>query len=824
MSLMDCINTAYDEGTITAEQRRSASDLFIQYKVHNEKSNGMSAADADIKSAQQTLDALKYAKIEKSRKKLAQIKAWKQIEVNVNEYRDSSGKVNWGKAAAAIIEEDRLSRYSSVKQRIQAVENSAIRNMDNFLVTFKRNLLGAVRNKAKLENMVRETFGQDTGDVAAREMALAWANSAEKLRQRFNAAGGSIAKRIGWGLPQTHDAVAVRKVSQTEWVNFVINKLDREKMLDEQTGQQLPLSELTDVLGRVYETITTDGLNKLNPNRAKGGTSLGNRRTDHRFLIFKDADAWLDYAKRFSKGTPYDVMIGHIKSMSRDIGQMEILGPNPASTIELMKQKIRKSNEGKKNAANISRKAEYKLETLHRSVAGQYDNAIDAPLGNAFAGLVSILHSAQLGMAAVLATTDLNFQRIARRTSGLSQANILGQYFKLLQPLGRNEQQKLAVRLGLISEGWLSIASAQQRFVGEISGPEVTRRIADFVMRASGLSPWTQAGRWAFGMEFLGNLADNVGKTFDQLDSNLQNTLKQYGIESDSWNIMRTTELYAHRGATFLRAEEIEARTDIHPDLSRKLGTRLMEMVDTETNFAVPTSSERGRVWLTGDTKPGTIAGMMTRSFAMYKNFGVTLVHTHIMRGMSQVGIGRKGHYLADLVISATIMGGLAMQLKEMAKGRDPRPVDNAKFWGAAFMQGGGLGIFGDFLFWDVNRYGKGLPETVAGPVVGFAGDLNNLTTGNILQAINGDDTNFTNELISFMGRYTPGSSLWYMRLAMERNILDRLKLWADPVGSKKSFRRNERTWRKQYGQKYWWRPGKLKPDRLPNLSNALGN
>jgi len=214
----------------------------------------------------------------------------------------------------------------------------------------------------------------------------------------------------------------------------------------------------------------------------------------------------------------------------------------------------------------------------------------------------------------------------------------------------------------------------------------------------------------------------------------------------------------------------------------------------------------------------------MTRSFAMYKNFGVTLVHTHIMRGLSQVGFQRKGMYLADMVISATIMGGLAMQMKEMAKGRDPRPMNTPQFWGAAFMQGGGLGIFGDFLFWDVNRYGGGLSKTVAGPVVGFMGDLNTLTTGNILQAMSGEDTNFSNELINFIGRYTPGSSLWYMRLAMERNILDRLKLWADPMESRKAFRRTERNWKNNYGQKFWWRPGKLQPDRLPNIYNALGN
>ena len=76
-----------------------------------------------------------------------------------------------------------------------------------------------------------------------------------------------------------------------------------------------------------------------------------------------------------------------------------------------------------------------------------------------------------------------------------------------------------------------------------MSGPEVTRRISDFVMRASLLSPWTQAGRWAFGMEYLGFLGDNVGKTFDQLPENMQRSMNHYNIGAEKWEVMRKTPL-----------------------------------------------------------------------------------------------------------------------------------------------------------------------------------------------------------------------------------------------------------------------------------------
>ena len=390
-----------------------------------------------------------------------------------------------------------------------------------------------------------------------------------------------------------------------------------------------------------------------------------------------------------------------------------------------------------------------------------------------------------------------------------------------MNPLSLEEKGKLAIRLGLTAEGWSTLASAQMRYVGDVSGPEVTRRVADFVMRASLLSPWTNAGRWAFGMEYLGNLADNSGKKFNQLDPMMQKTLDHYGIGADRWEIVRKTPLYEYEGASFLRAEDIEARTDIRSDLARDLATNLLAMVETETNYAVPSSSLRGRTALTGDTRPGTLAGELTRSFAMYKNFGVTLINTHIMRGLNQPTRGGKATYFADLMISLTLFGALAMQLKEMSKGRDPRPMDTAEFWGAAMLQGGGMALFGDLLFSDVNRYGGGLSETIAGPVAGLIGDLNDLTTGNILQAIKGEDTNVASEFIGFAGRYTPGSTLWYIRLGMERMILDQGKLWADP-DAKKKMKRLESKYKREYGQNHWWRPGKTAPDRAPDVSNVF--
>jgi hypothetical protein len=509
--------------------------------------------------------------------------------------------------------------------------------------------------------------------------------------------------------------------------------------------------------------------------------------------------------------------------MSRDISMMEILGPNPNATVRYIHQtvmqeaKIKEANQPETKMVERANKELGMFDSMYAILNGSTASPVDGTVARGFAGLRQILQSAQLGAAAVSALTDINFQRIAAQTSGIPAADVIKRVADNLVPLNIDEKGRLASRLGLIAENWTSVANAQARFVGDMTGPEITRRISDTVMRITGLSPWTQAGRWAFGMEFMGYVADNAAKKFKDLDKPLQDTLTRYGIGEGNWEVIRTSGLYEHEGATFLRPEEIALRTDLQPGRADDLATRFLEMIQSETEFAVPSASIRGRVMLVGESRPGTFVGEISRSFAMYKNFPVTLLNTHVMRAVNAENFNKKGAYFADLVISTTLFGALAMQLKEITKGRDPRTVMTPEFWGSALLQGGGLGILGDFLFNDVNRFGGGLEQTIAGPVVGFLDDTRRLTIGNVQELATGKDTHFMRELISYAGRYTPGSSIWYLRLALERQILDRLQIWGDP-DAKQRMREIEARYRRETGQRYWWSPGDTEPERGPDF------
>jgi hypothetical protein len=613
----------------------------------------------------------------------------------------------------------------------------------------------------------------------------------------------------------------VRRAGYQAWRAEILPLLDPARMRDPLTNAPMTPARFEQGLRASYDAIATDGFSKLTPSGAAGGGALANTRAEHRFLIFRNAEAWLAYQDRFGASDPFSAMMAHVDGMARDIAAIEVLGPNPAATLRYMEDIAlkdaaqRDAQAGGSRTMDRTRRQLAEARHMYDAIRGTANAPINGAIGRSFAGLRSFLVSAQLGSAAISALTDLNFQRIAARHAGISYARVLGQYARLLNPVSAGDRE-LAVRLGLIAEGWASVASSAMRYVGEVAGSEVTRRLSDFVLRASFLEPWTQAGRWAFGMEFMGFLARHAGQGFNDLPPALQRTFARYGLTAAHWKVLRNTPLYAHGGAQFLRPADVA---------DRALGTRLLEMIQGETAFAVPAASVRGAVAITGGTRPGTLLGELARSVAMYKNFGVTLVMTHILRGLQSRGLGRRGMYFADLLISTTIAGALALQLKEIAKGRDPREMFGKhapEFWGAALLQGGGLGIFGDFLFSDVNRFGGGLPETVAGPVVGFLNDVRRLTLGNLVQLPGDKPTNAGRELVNFLRRYTPGGSIWYARLGYERLILDRLQELADPQAARR-FRALEGRARRDFDQAYWWRPGRALPDRGPAFQRAIG-
>ena len=205
----------------------------------------------------------------------------------------------------------------------------------------------------------------------------------------------------------------------------------------------------------------------------------------------------------------------HLESISRDTAMMRALGPNPNSGWRFLHDIIRIDTKDlpiKKQQA-IRSKVEG-LHNLYLAHSGRLNSAVDKWWAMGLAGLRHYLTSAVIGSATLLAQSDFFFSRITSKFLGLPAHKANRKTLTLLKEGLKKDKtwSKIAVRSGLVGEHWSTIASAANRYFIDTDAPILAKMFSDATLRASGLSHLTQAGRWSFGMEFMGFLGDNFNK------------------------------------------------------------------------------------------------------------------------------------------------------------------------------------------------------------------------------------------------------------------------------------------------------------------------
>jgi hypothetical protein len=833
MSVIKCILGKVAAGKLTKEQGAEIQERLRRYEEKNRR--GMNEEQAAALAAKQAMEGMGKDKARKARQTKLRLARQAELLKNKSQYGDDGHR--WLLSEMDI---DPWARNTSapVKNLQDMHRNRAFAMMNDVLATFRPRLAGLRRPRAGADDMVRELHGQATGLETAKELADGFRSAAKYVWTEFNRyAGDTIAWRDDWGMPHVHDAVKVGSVRADQWADEVMPLLARDKMLDFDTGQPLSDAELRGLLMTMHDPIRTHGMSEMTPG-AVGGKAVGNRRSDSRILQFKDGDAWLEYNGKYGAGDPVDSMINYIETMSRDIGLMQKFGPNPKAMVETLKDVVAIEDarlpvpEGAKGYMAQQSKATRAraVDNVYAQLSGSAAIPANAFWAGLFGATRSTLSGILLQSSTLSAVTDLNGQRLAYRMMGHGP---IGAIAKSIPNLVRNftaampNQQQLALHLSLGSESWSQTASSAARYTGDTAGPEWSRRFVDVTMRGIGLTPWTQGGKNVLGMDFYHLLHQNADKAFKDLPADLQHSFERFGIGNDYWNVIRKAEPHtASNGAMYVNPLNIFNGDDI----GREAATRLQNMQLTLQKTGIIEVSPRVKAGIVGETKGGTIQGEVMRNIGLFKSFPLTFMHMQLFNAVqSQAGRGAysRAKMAGSVVIGATMFGAVAAQMKDLANGRDPSDMNPAtpegrKFWGKAMAQGGGLSLFGDFLFADQNRYGKGFWASALGPVADLGDDIGKFTVGNVQQAVKGEDMDLAGDTVDMAKKYLPFGKMWYWKLAFERNVLDQLDMAADPKAHKR-FRQTEQKYWKERKQKYWWRPGRQSPERTPDMGADSG-
>lgn len=835
MSLSVCIPELVAQGKIPKGKARDVLALFDEIADQYEGEFGRAAAEA--MATERTLKQLENALREDSIHVAMSVRAQAAILDNAKRVYAKGAHADGPVSGAALLAhlaggDDKANGIISVEYLMKVVKGEALSRFYDLLSNQRANVLGQIRNRSDLKNVLRELHGEDTGDLNARELAEAWRAAAEYLRRRFNAAGGAIGKLSNWGVPQSHDAFRVGAVLQTAWIDYVMPRLDRMRMLDGDTGLPFSDGKLREVLADVYDTIVSEGYAQEGDVARLGQRPMWKRYSEHRFLHFKSADDWMAYQERFGGTEPLDAMMGHVHVMSRDIAMMEVLGPNPKATVAWMKGMIAKDAMVRGTVADRLGigKGQHSLDVVFDYLRGENNRVVSPTMAMAGASLRNWQTATKLGSAVISSLTDTVTSGLTHAYNGLPvtgmMRNMLGQF----NPLSRIDRE-MAERAGIVGEEFLRRVSVKGRdnmeelFGGRLEGDmplryraaeranALARRLADGVIRFQGLNFWTQAMKKAFYQSAVGTMSVHKDVTFDALPGAFRGFLERGGIDARGWDVIRSSETMSFRGKEWIDTNRIA---------DEAVRTRLMAAIRGNMDYAVPEAGARINAAVT-QLKPGTFAGEAARTLFQFKGFAIATTAMHLGRAMAQGNIATKGAYGVTFLAGVTLMGTLVEQLQLLKDGKDPRSFKDWSLYSKGFLRGGGAGIYGDLIKHSSTEFGQGWEDVIAGPGLQTLWTVGSLTGGAVWDAYDPDkDVKYGERLARALKSEVPGSSLWYVRAPYNRMWIDTVMGWANDDYIKSQRRLVKRAEKENTG--YWYQPGDFAPRRAPNFANAFSS
>lgn len=777
-----------------------------------------------------------------------------------------------------VFRSDGKSNTMSAESVGNAVRANALRQLLDTFDAVDPKFWGLWEDAEGVKLLTKAIFREQTGSPEADAGAAAWHTVAEQLRNQFNELGGKIGKLENWSIPQHHSQVKVAAAGADKWVQDITPLLDRSAYVNPD-GSLMNAQEMEAFLRNAYLSIATGGINKLEPGGPQGSGMLANRNAESRAIHFLDADAYLKYQQTYGENSLWGVIVGHVEHIAKQLGMLEVYGPNPDHTFRLMLDKQMQEaallDPGK--AASVQESAR-RLQSLYEFTTGATQPVVNQTLATSFDTLRNWLVASRLGSAVITAMTDEATVHLTAQLNNLPEMQLARNELAALNPLNKTEEN-LALRAGL---GLDTMIGHLNRWGQDSLGPTWSNKMASTVMRLSGLEALDGARRRAFGATMMHALGEMVGKYADLagLDPVDNRLLLAKGITDTDWAVWKLAQLEDwHAGNKVLTPESVMRITDsdlapivlrrtmeLQTELNQKLADiqssplsaaekqaasddwmniyngkivglpqrirldavqRLLGVVLEETDMAIIRPGMADRYLTGGNMVRGTWKGELTRSFFQFKAFPLAMISRHFMRGVGMPTVGGKAAYIASLIAATTVLGALSQSVNDLLSGKDIRNYNpfegehGARNWMAAFLKGGSLGIYGDFLFSGVNQSSNTGPlAALMGPGAGLVEEAFGLTQGNLIQMAKGEETNFGAELTRFIKGNTPGASLWYAKAALDHIIFQQMQEYFSPGYLSKMKRRTER----EFGQTWWWEPGTgIEGMRAPDFERAVG-
>lgn len=801
MSFKDCIQTAIDSGRVGVKKGAEGLDAYDR-AVADAVASGLTPDAAEISAATKATEEMTKLKGAKRWQRINEMKKAHEIYTQLSK---SNNPV-----------EDLPGLMKKVEIAHLRIMGQAMANLDAVIWKYKPRMGGLIHPIDNMDDIVRAAHG-DVRNAEAGQMAESLQASDEWLRQRANMEGASIPENKQRKTPQTQDRIKIKAVPFNEWLRDTLEHGDFD--LIQYAGKTIHENGREDILKHIYERIITNGEIDKKPGQ-NSNVNLAGRLARERFFYYKDGDSWLYMQKKYGSGDIIQQMYGHIDYTSRNIALMEVFGPSPNTMKEFAKRtaseraaELQLDNPKSKWTTDVAAARDlfdneyniynYLVLNGEESIAVQTLSALRT--GTTAMKLGSVFLSAAPG--------DMATSKWAALYHGLPQTGQIRKYLAHFANGKISAQQ--AIRDGVIYQSGVNMMMSHARYMGIMDGPHWVRRFSDIVYRSGLATHHTATARHMNAQHLMGAWADNVATEFDDLP--FMPSLVRSGITKADWDRFRATPLTNRDGATFLRPMDLAASANA---ADRRVADKFLDFMQMYIRDSVPEPDIRTQAAMGSGVTPRSVGGQIIRSSTQLMSFPATLMLNHWKKIWTAPTPKDKLWLGSMFFIEMAVAGAFITQVKALAQGQNPYNMDpteegGREFWGRAIINGGSLGLLGDFVYNNTGIANSQLFRSDS-PMEQWLSSLNKLTTGNISEKLVGKkDLNADKDAIAFVNQSMP--KLWFMKLLYDRAIGDQLLKDADP----KAWKAKER-FAKQHEEGRWWKPGQ--EAELPDFSHVFGD
>lgn len=707
---------------------------------------------------------------------------------------------------------------------INALYDVQTNTTENLGKTYTKDHLAVAKIMEKYQRiglMEMKRNGVDIGDLEGRMLHQdhdAWALRNFANNARTGATRTALRelfptwKRIRIGDPRHREA----------WIDFVMPLL-KKKTYDGRVVDREYLAGVYNILAGFKEPSEGADLlsGRYGPGGVKGEAEL--RSEMSRNMEFKGPDEWATYQQRCGNPDFMSNYMGELGSMARSIGLMQVYGPGGEYTRQVMHQAV-----GHQLVGVDAMKWQNSRKTRDVSLA-VLNGSVNIPASEVIANVATntrnIFKASILGGSILSQTGDfvnVGKARALRFNRGIG--GVYGETISHVRDFVRTIKPGRAQKAVLEAFG-ADIDATIGGLLREVENGDsrgFTSRLVEKVYQYQGATWLNRHNRQAATLGMSSWLGSESRRGWNEIEPTTREFLQEHAFTEGDWELIRRGELIADDGRSYLAPESVNslpdqaitdhlkatgrASTERHVAAWRTdTANHISAMMTDYVAQALTEPSHRTRMVTTGGIQKGTWPGELVRSMWDVKSFMVAQMQRGIETerfGRSsdpraRVRAGSASQYLAiaNYMAAMTMAGYASYVMKGWATGVNRRglvedeseddrilffdlPVFDDRVLFAAMAQGGALGIYGDFLFSDNDRFGGGFLQTLSGPSIGKLEDIYKIWRA---WKTSGDDSDpeaaerergaLANQMVRMLKGSIPGSNLWYSRAILDRYI-----------------------------------------------------